>query len=276
MKINYLCKKLSTTVKILVTNDDGYEARGLKVLVGIVRSMGDLTVIAPKYPQSAMSTAVTMGGKTIAVKQISNDPKESWWYMDATPASCVKFALDEIFWPKKPDILFSGINHGANAASAELYSATLGAAEEGALAGIPSFGISLDSYDVGADMGAIEKYLPGIIRKILKHKSKKRGLFYNINFPALPADKIKGIRVCHQGVNHWEREFKRVDPEPDAEEGEKFYVIVGDIVDNKENIEPADHHYLGCGYITIVADNIDATDYEENGRLRDLEMDCNF
>lgn len=263
-------------MKILVTNDDGYEARGLKVLVGIVRSMGDLTVIAPKYPQSAMSTAITMGGKPIAVKQISNDPKESWWYMDATPASCVKFAFDEIFWPKKPDILFSGINHGANAASAELYYATLGAAEEGALAGIPSFGISLDSYDVGADMSAIEKYLPGIIHKILKHKSKKRGLFYNINFPDLPADKIKGIRVCHQGVNHWEREFKRVDPEPNAEEGEKFYVIVGDIVDNKENIEPADHHYLGCGYITIVADNIDATDYEENGRLRDLEMDCNF
>lgn len=263
-------------MKILVTNDDGFSAKGLEVLVRIMRKFGDITVIAPKYPQSAMSTAVTMGGKVIAVKQLSKSAHEEWWYLDGTPASCVKFALDEIFWPKKPDLVVSGINHGANTGSAQLYSATLGSAEEGALAGIPSFGISFDSMTPDADMSAVEQLLPDIIRKLLKHKSRKFGVYYNINFPALPADRIKGIRICHQGINHWEREFTHAERPADAEEGEKFFIMVGDLTDNDNNIEPADHHYLACGYITIVADKIDATDYEENGRLRQLGFDCNF
>ena len=263
-------------MKIVITNDDGYLAGGLETLVRVMKEFGDLTVVAPKSPQSAMSTAVTMGLKPIAVKKIGEIRGERRWYVDGTPASCVKYAFDEIFWPEKPDMVVAGINHGANTASAALYSATLGAVEEGALAGIPSIGISFDSQDPDADMSVVGQLLPGIIRKLLKHRSRKFGVFYNINFPALPADKIKGIRVCHQGINHWEREFRRIDPVPGAEEGEDFFVMVGDIEDNSNNIEPADHHYLSCGYITIVACRIDETDYEENGRLRDLGFDVNF
>lgn len=281
-------------MNILITNDDGYKAQGLQALVRALRPMGNITVVAPKYHQSAMSTAVTMGLKPIAVKKVSESDKETWWYLDGTPASCVKFAIDEIFIGKKIDLLVSGINHGANTASAALYSATVGAAEEGALAGIPSIAVSMDDLNSNADFSAAEALLPGIVRKLVKKWPGKFGLLYNINFPKGKAEDIRGIRVCHQGVNHWEKEFRHYDSTvfnshgysaedmglkstaPVLEDGEDVYVMVGDIVDNDCNVEPADHHYLKCGYITIVAAKIDFTDYAENGRLRDLGFDTNF
>lgn len=281
-------------MNILITNDDGYKAQGLQALVRALRPMGNITVVAPKYHQSAMSTAVTMGLKPIAVKKVSESDKETWWYLDGTPASCVKFAIDEIFIGKKIDLLVSGINHGANTASAALYSATVGAAEEGALAGIPSIAVSMDDLNSNADFSAAEALLPGIVRKLVKKWPDKFGLLYNINFPKGKAEDIRGIRVCHQGVNHWEKEFRHYDSTvfnrhgysaedmglkstaPVLEDGEDVYVMVGDIVDNDCNVEPADHHYLKCGYITIVAAKIDFTDYAENGRLRDLGFDTNY
>ena len=278
---------------ILVTNDDGYNAPGLRVLVDILRDFGVVTVVAPKYQQSAMATAVTMGYKPIAVKKLKEEKGERWWYADATPTSCIKFALNEIFIGKRPDLVITGINHGSNTGSAAIYSATLGAAEEGAVAGIPSFGVSMDSHDRNTDLSAIKELLPGILKKLLKHKSRKFGLYYNINFPNAKREDIRGIRICHQGINHWEREFTTYDygifdemgispadvgipVMPVLEEGEKAYMIVGDLTDNDNNMEPADHHYVACGYITIVPLKTDKTDYEETGRLRDLEFDCNF
>lgn len=281
-------------MNILITNDDGYKAQGLQALVRALRPMGDITVVAPKYHQSAMSTAVTMGLKPIAVKKISASEHETWWYLDGTPASCVKFAIDEIFIGQKIDLLVSGINHGANAASAALYSATVGAAEEGALAGIPSIAVSLDDMHTVADFDAVEALLPGIIQKLLDNWPDKFGLLYNINFPKGKVSDIRGMRVCHQGINHWEKEFRLYDPNafaklgikpedlgltgplPSPEEGETVYVMVGDIVDNTNNVEPADHHYLKCGYITVVAARIDSTDYSESGRLRVLGFDVNY
>ncbi len=280
VKINYLCDIINMLMHILVTNDDDYTAPGLQVLVEILRGFGDVTVVAPKFQQSAMSIAVTMGGRPIAVKKLMDTKGERWWYADATPASCIKFALNEIFIDRKPDLVVAGINHGSNTGSATIYSATLGAAEEGALAGIPSFGISMDDHDRNADLSAVREFLPGILKKLLKHRRRKFGLYYNINFPNAGKKDIRGIRICHQGINHWEREFTTYDTglpvKPVLEEGEKAYMIVGDLADNDNNIEPADHHYVACGYITIVALKTDRTDYEETGRLRDLEFDCNF
>lgn len=278
---------------ILVTNDDDYKAPGLHALVEILRGFGEVTVVAPKYQQSATSVAVTMGYRPIAVKKLKDTKKEHWWYADATPASCVKFALNEIFTGRKPDMVVAGINHGSNTGSATVYSATLGAAEEGALAGIPSFGISIDDHDRETDLGAAKELLPDILKKLLKHRRRKFGLYYNINFPKAELKDIRGIRICHQGINHWEREFTTYDygifdrlgisPSdvgipviPELEDGEKAYMIVGDLTDNDNNTEPADHHYVECGYITIVALKTDRTDYEETGRLRDLEFDTNF
>ena len=162
-------------MKILVTNDDGFEAKGISELVEILRPYGDLTVVAPKKPQSGMSMAVSMGLsmglRPIAVRKLSEKPGERWWYLDGTPASCIKYGIDNIFWPDRPDLVVSGINHGSNAATAALYSGTLGAAMEGAVNGIPSVGVSLDAFDHDADFSAVASLLPGILDELLKSTS---------------------------------------------------------------------------------------------------------
>lgn len=271
-------------MKILVTNDDGLDFQGIKSLVKILKPFGDLTIVVPKYHQSGMSMAVSMGMKPIAVKKFREEPGEEWWYLDGTPASCVKWGLDEIFVDSKPDVVVSGINHGSNAATAELYSGTLGAAKEAALAGVPAIGVSLDCMSPRADFSAVEQMFPDIFRKIMANISGKFGVFYNVNFPNLPSERILGIRPAHQGILHWVKEFDPYDrnifskigikPEdlgvfyfPEVQEGEKVYMMVGEMVGDERNDETSDNILLGQGYVTITVQNIDSTDYEELDRI---------
>ena len=140
-------------MRILITNDDGYQAKGIKVLAEIMKQFGEVTVIAPKSHQSGMSMAVSLGFKQIAHKDLGN----GWHYVDATPASCVKFGLNTMFLNDFPDVVVSGINHGSNASTASCYSGTLGAAAEGALNGIPAIGVSLDSLRPDADFSGVKE-----------------------------------------------------------------------------------------------------------------------
>lgn len=274
-------------MKILLTNDDGYGAKGLMELVEMMRPYGDLTIVAPKFHQSGMSMAVGLGYKPIAVKKIYEALHESWWYVDDTPASCVKFAIDNIYLDCKPDVVISGINHGANTASAALYSATLGGAQEGAMAGILSIGLSLDDFGDNPDFSPVRKHFPAIFEKLVAHNSGRFGIFYNINVPAIAPEEIRGVAVCHQGIEHWENEFQPFDPDifarkgirpidrgirfiPEVEEGEEVYMMVGDVVDDPANCYPADHHRVAEGFISLVAHNLDMTDYEETARLEKL------
>ena len=123
-------------MNILLTNDDGFRAKGIHVLAEIMSSFGDVTVIAPKKHQSGMGMAVSLGFKQVAYKELPEEGPGTWSYLDATPASCIKYGLNFPFLEHKPDVIVSGINHGSNAASASCYSGTLGAAREGALNGI--------------------------------------------------------------------------------------------------------------------------------------------
>lgn len=270
-------------MKILVTNDDGFEAKGISELVEILRPYGDLTVVAPKKPQSGMSMAVSMGLRPIAVRKLSERLGERWWYLDGTPASCIKYGIDNIFWPERPDLVVSGINHGSNAATAALYSGTLGAAMEGAVNGIPSIGVSLDTFKSDADFSAVRRLLPEILDKLLDVAKPRSGMFYNINFPYIPHDRIKGVRMCRMGKAHWEREYRPYleflseigkTPDPDAEKylasclaDEQIYVMAGDFTSNDGNPDDADHLLLEQGYITVTPHNIDNTDSGEYERL---------
>lgn len=321
-------------MNILVTNDDGYQAKGIRVLAEMMRRYGDVYVVAPKTHQSGMSMAVSLGFKAIRYKEIMSEPgicihegeKDTFRqegkvqdresdgctakgsltvaYLDATPASCVKYALDSDVsgWPV-PDVVVSGINHGSNAASASCYSGTLGAAQEAALCGIPAIGVSLDTLNPEADFSAVEKYFPGIFRKLTdnirpdssggKGTGAGYGIYYNVNFPDMPVEKIRGIRIGHQGKGHWIKEFTDWDPSfysrhgitpemlgqessPVCGEGEKLYMMVGTFVDDPRNDSRADHHLMQDGYISIVAHNIDTTDYAETARLGSLGFDTDF
>ena len=229
--------------KVLVTNDDGYDSPGLHRLVDILRPWCDLTVVAPKRPQSGMSMAVTMGFKPIAVKHLLQQPGEDWWYVDGTPASCVKFGIDNVLHPDRPELLISGINHGSNAATASIYSGTIGAAMEGAVNGIPAVGLSIDSFNPDKGFSAVAGMLPDILERIIPVMERRFGLFYNINFPDYPLEEIKGIKTGRMGRAHWEREYRDygeflresgfTPSEEDLryvaakEEGEQLYVMAG-------------------------------------------------
>lgn len=274
-------------MKILVTNDDGYRAKGIQSLVKVLREFGDLTVVAPKSHQSGMSMAVSMGLVPIAVKKISDTAGERWWYLDGTPASCVKYGIDNIMHDDRPDIVFSGINHGNNMATATLYSGTLGSAMEAAVNRIPGIGVSLDNPSENADFSVVEELLPGILRKLLPLMADKYGIYYNINFPDIPASEIKGVRITRMGRGHWEREYQpysletfrergipesRFRPEAitNAESGEELIVMVGDFTDEEDNVDAANHRVMAEGYVTITPQNIDCTDEADFMRLSKL------
>lgn len=280
-------------MNILITNDDGYSAKGIHVLAEIMCQFGNVTVIAPKKHQSGMSMAVSLGLKQIAYKELPEEKPGTWAYLDATPASCVKYGLNVPFLEKFPDVVVSGINHGSNAASAACYSGTLGAAEEAALNGIPAIGVSLDTINPEADFSAVRKFFPDIFRKLMVNMTSDPGIFYNVNFPNIPAEQIKGIRVGHQGMGRWVREFREWDPSiyrkygitpedlgqsssPKLESGEKLYMMVGDFLDDDRNDSRADHWIMNDGYISIVPDNLDSTDYEEVERLGKAGFDIDF
>ena len=270
-------------MRILITNDDGYQAKGIQVLAKIMEKYGEVTVIAPKTHQSGMSMAVSLGFKQIAHKDLGN----GWHYVDATPASCVKFGLNTLFLDNFPDVVVSGINHGSNAATASCYSGTLGAAEEAALNGIPAIGVSLDSLHPDADFSGVEKLFGEIFEKLMNELPSRPGIYYNVNFPDIPADQIKGIKAGCQGMGRWVREFKEWDvkhyakygltPEmlgqssnPVLEEGENLYMMVGDFEDDPRNAPNADHLLVKDGYVSVVAHNVDCTDYEESARLSSI------
>ena len=267
-------------MRILLTNDDGYKAKGIQVLAEIMKEFGEVTVIAPKHHQSGMSMAVSLGFKQIAHKDFGN----GWHYVDATPASCVKFGLNTLFLNNYPDVVVSGINHGSNASTASCYSGTLGAAAEAALNGIPAIGVSLDTLHPDADFSCVKEYFGEIFRKLMEEWPSKHGIYYNVNFPYIPSEQIKGIRAGVQGMGRWVREFKEWDlshyskygitPEmlgqsstPVLEEGEDLYMMVGDFEDDPRNADNADHRLVAGGYISVVAHNIDCTDYEEAKRM---------
>lgn len=268
-------------MNILITNDDGYQAKGIKVLADILSSYGNVTVIAPKKHQSGMSMAVSLGFKQIAHKYLGN----GWHYVDATPASCVKYGLNTVFLDNYPDVVVSGINHGSNAATASCYSGTLGAAEEAALNGIPAIGVSIDTLNPEADFDAVKNRFGKIFQEIINDYPTGYGVYYNINFPNIPDEEIKGVKIGTQGKGRWIKEFKEWDiahyakygitPEmlgqnsnPEIEEGEDLLMMVGEFIDDDRNSDDADHRLVKNGYISIVAHNVDCTDYAETERMK--------
>ena len=281
-------------MKILVTNDDGYRAKGIKSLANIMKKYGEVTVVAPKTHQSGTSMAVTLGFRPIAVRDFGEEDGVRWYYVDATPASCVKFAIDNVFTDSKPDLVVSGINHGTNTATAACYSGTLGAVEEASLSGIPAIGVSLDNLSAEADFSVVEELFPTLLDRIMASGCFERGTFLNVNYPDLPASEIKGVRLAHMGLGHWEKEFQEYDPDYIKrmgidltaysirwvdfvpEPGEDLYFMVGTFVDDPDNVPGADHHLVKEGYVTVTVHNLDNTDRVLAARLRDAGFESGF
>lgn len=273
-------------MNILITNDDGFESKGIAVLTKMMKKYGNVAVIAPFSAQSGMSMAVSLGAEKIAFKEIESstfvgedglEHTERWAYLDATPASCVKFAMSTPWLGWKPDVIVSGINHGANTSVASCYSGTLGATAEAAVNHILGIGVSLCDHNPDADFSQIEKYFPGIFEKLVELPRHSYMTYYNVNFPSVPADEIKGVRAGYMGRGRWIKEFRSLDEaeaiaaslngaptgDPSEKPAVKMYKLVGNFSSDTDNSTDADHLLTDNGYVSIVPHTIDSTDYEQ-------------
>jgi len=260
----FLDPKIDLTFKrILITNDDGINSKGIAALIEMMRPYGTITVVAPKEPQSGMSGAVTIM-TPIRLIEYKKEEGITRYMCTGTPVDCVKIAINQLFIDRMPDLLVSGINHGANASSAVLYSGTLGAAAEGVLYGIPSIGFSLNTpHHPFADFSASITYGRKILEQYFKYPPSP-DVFLNINIPDVPQEEIKGIRIARQGKGAWIKEFeKRVDPH-----GYPYYWLTGEFRNDEPNASDTDKNLLDLGYITIVPHRIDTTCYAEMERLQ--------
>src|SRR5690606_19126056 len=196
--------------RILVVNDDGITAPGIKVLMEEMQKIGDVTVVAPESPQSGMGHAITMG-KPLRIDEVHLYPGVKMYKCSGTPVDCVKLAVNKIFQGQKPDLCVSGINHGLNNSINVLYSGTMSAAVEGAIEGIPSIGFSYDDFSYHADFSHCRLYVKSVAQQVLQHGLPKNTLL-NVNFPNI-REEIKGLKVCRQANAKWFEEFdQRLDP----------------------------------------------------------------
>ena len=254
--------------EILITNDDSYTSKGIKVITKLLAEWGNVTVVAPKEPQSGKSVSVTLSApirfNLLETYNHSNGNRITIYTVTGTPSDCVKMAMNDLYTTSLPDVLVSGINHGSNASSGALYSGTLGAAIEGTLYNIPSIGVSMDDHSADADFSAVEKIFPQILEKYFKTKLEDN-VYLNINFPKCKFDDIKGIRICRQGKGRWTKEFeRRIDPH-----GKPYYWMSGEFINTDQESSDADHILLENNYVTIVPHKIDTTDYNTKKLLEE-------
>src|SRR5258705_13572208 len=229
---------------ILITNDDGITAPGIRALVEAARPLGKVVVVAPDKPQSGMGHAITIGTPLRMNKVEMFDGIEAW-QTSGTPVDCVKLAVDKILH-RKPDLCLSGINHGANHSINVIYSGTMSAAMEASIESIPSIGFSLLDYRFDADFAAASFFANKIIKTVLANKLDKH-LLLNVNIPSIPTKDIKGIRICKQAYAKYKEEFdERIDPH-----GKKYYWLTGEFI-NYDNAEDTDVWALKNNYVSVV------------------------
>jgi len=237
---------------ILLTNDDGLYAGGLKTLLEVMEEFGKVVLVSTVESMSGMSQALTV--KTpLRVKLLEETDKHMIYASNGTPTDCVKLSINQLL-EREPDWVVSGINHGSNASVSVLYSGTMGAAIEGCLYGINSVGFSLDNFSPNADFSTCKKYIR-IIMKKLASESLPPGVCLNVNIPASKKDEIKGIRVCRQARGNWKEEFeKRKDPM-----GKTYYWLTGIFKNHEPDAIDTDEWALANNFVSVVPVTVDMT-----------------
>ena len=237
---------------ILVTNDDGITAPGIRHLIEAMNELGDVVVVAPNSPQSAMGHAVTVNN-TLFVEPVSiDDGPQIEYSCSGTPADCVKLAVNELL-NKTPDLCVSGINHGSNSSINVIYSGTMSAAVEGGIEGIPSIGFSLQNHSWNAEFKHLLPYVKKIAQQVLDN-GLPNGVVLNVNMPVTKDKTFKGIKVCRQARAYWKEEFdKRINPH-----GREYYWLTGKFV-NMDKGEDTDEWALANDYISVVPVQFDLT-----------------
>lgn len=251
-------------MEILITNDDGWGAKGILTLTRILTQLGHVTVVAPDGPRSGMSNAITVN-QPIYLRRLedANWGTEDWhknatiYTTNGTPSDCVKLAIDVVFEgdSTKINLLASGINHGSNAGINVIYSGTMGACFVGAEHGIPSIGYSIDDHSADADFSHMERYILELTRHLIEQKMPY-GVCYNINAPVGALEGVKWTRQCR---GYWTKEMI----ESTDEQGNKCYRLGGEFVNIEPEADDTDHWAMNNHYLSVHPCTIDQTAYEE-------------
>ena len=249
---------------ILVSNDDGISAPGIRYLIRLMKKLGDVFVVAPNSPQSGMSHAITLESMLFSERVSTEESEVTEYVCSGTPVDCVKLAMNKLL-ARKPDLCVSGINHGANSSINVLYSGTMAAALEGSIAGVPSIGFSLLDYSQDADFSQSEDYVLRIARHALEN-GLPLGICLNVNIPKLSREQIKGVKVCRQSDGHWEEDFdERMNPM-----GKTYYWLTGKFYNHDEG-KDTDIWALENGYISVVPVKFDVTAHDHIQQLNFLK-----
>jgi 5'-nucleotidase len=249
---------------ILITNDDGITAPGLAALVEAVKPLGKIVVIAPDKAQSGMGHAITIGSPLRMSSANQFGPDIEAYSCNGTPVDCVKLAVDKILH-RKPDICLSGVNHGANHSINVIYSGTMSAAVEASIESIPSIGFSLLDYSIDADFSGAQKYARLLVEQLLNRKIIDKHLCLNVNFPAVPVNKLKGVKFCRQAYAKYEEDFlERTDPHQ-----RKYYWLTGEFV-NFDKGRDTDVWALNNSYVSVVPVQFDLTNYKLKDKLEKI------
>ena len=248
---------------ILISNDDGIFALGVRTLANTLASAGhQVSVVCPDRERSATGHGLTLH-QPLRAKQVDSifDERVIAWSCSGTPADCVKFALSAVL-KNRPDVVYSGINHGPNLGTDVLYSGTVSAAMEGALEGIPSVAFSLASFSNFEFQPAADFALK-LLRELTTKNYPKPPLL-SVNIPPVATSEIAGVLVTRQGLRRYIEKFaKRYDPR-----GKSYYWLEGEIIEDIEqpediNLLPhilTDVQAIGDRYITITPLQYNLTD----------------
>lgn len=237
---------------ILVTNDDSIVSPGIRTLISVMKEIGDVVVVAPDSPQSAMGHAITINN-TLHIDKVYLDPElEHEYSCSGTPVDCVKMAVHEIL-KRKPDLCVSGINHGSNSSINVIYSGTMSAAVEAGIEGIPAIGFSHLDYSWKTDFSPIKHYVKKIALEVLQN-GLPEDVVLNVNFPKHEKGEIKGIKICRQAKAHWVEEFdKRKNPQ-----GKEYYWLTGEFINQDKGFD-TDEYALENSYVSVVPVQFDLT-----------------
>ncbi len=247
---------------ILISNDDGVQAKGLNELIAMIAPFADILVMAPDGPRSGAACAIS-SNMPLSYKVVKDEPGMRVCVCNGTPVDCVKLAL-EVFKDRKPDLLVSGINHGDNSSVNVHYSGTMGVVLEGCMKDIPSIGFSLCNFDADADFSPLGSYVQAIVRRILETGLPDR-VCLNVNFPNMSS--FNGVKVCRMSRGLWTGEwFKMRHPR-----GKEYYWLTGEFCNTDPDCTDTDSWALSHGYVAVTPIQIDMTAYSAMKGLKELE-----
>jgi len=248
-------------IKILVTNDDGITAPGIRFLIDVVKDFGDITIMAPDKPQSGTSHSITFS-EPLKIKTIAESKGYNEYSCNGTPVDCIKLG-EHVAMDEKPDLVVSGVNHGSNASINVIYSGTMAAVIEACIDGVPAIGFSLDNFSESADLEPARHFIKKIIKGIIENGMPK-DICLNINIPDVK--KIQGIKVCRQAKASWKEGFdSRINPR-----GDHYHWLTGSFV-IEELGEDSDLKALKDGFISLVPIQVDFTAYKAMASFKYLE-----